>query len=206
MRLQIILLFIITLLGGVLRFYQLGQTPQSLTWDEVAIGYNAYSILRTGRDEYGNFLPTSFRSFEDYKSPLYIYGTTLSLAIFGKSEFAIRFLSALTGTLTIPLLALWVVKIIGKNNFSLALLTSLLCATSPWHLHFSRVAYESNLALFFCATILNFASALVSTIRQSSVAAPPQYYLRRSRYVFVRQHSPFPTTYHHCNRNDLLAY
>lgn len=165
MRLQIILLFIITLLGGVLRIYQLGQTPQSLTWDEVAIGYNAYSILSTGRDEYGNFLPTSFRSFEDYKSPLYIYATTLSLAIFGKSEFAIRFLSALAGTLTVPLLAFWVSALLGTKKASLSLLTSLLCATSPWHLHFSRVAYESNLALFFA---LLSSTLLLHWYRQSA--------------------------------------
>jgi 4-amino-4-deoxy-L-arabinose transferase-like glycosyltransferase len=153
MRLPIILLFIITLLGGLLRFYQLGQTPQSLTWDEVAIGYNAYSILRTGRDEYGNFLPTSFRSFEDYKSPLYVYGTTLSLAVFGKSEFAIRFLSAFVGTLIIPLLFFWTNAVLRTNKPFVSLLTSLLWAITPWSFHFSRGAFEANLALFF--TILS---------------------------------------------------
>ena len=159
MRIKALLL--ITLLGAFFRFYQLGKIPQSLNWDEIAIGYNAYSILKTGKDEYGEFLPLTFRSFEDYKSPLYIYLTLPSIAFFGKSEFSIRFISALIGTLTIPLTyfltlfmlrntkdsdsnsAFWINRI--KN---IGIIASFILAITPWHVHFSRVAFEANLALF----------------------------------------------------------
>ena len=67
------LLFLIIILALILRFYQLGRTPVSLEWDEVAIGYDAYSILKTGRDQYGKFLPLTFRSLDDYKPPIYEY-------------------------------------------------------------------------------------------------------------------------------------
>ncbi|MCJ7740040.1 hypothetical protein MUP32_01830, partial [Candidatus Microgenomates bacterium] len=62
-----ILLMAIFLLAFILRFWQLGSVPQSLDWDEASLGYNAYSIMKTGRDEYGSFLPLSIRSFGDYK-------------------------------------------------------------------------------------------------------------------------------------------
>ena len=54
MREKIILLLVF-ILAGTLRFYQLGKNPQSLNLDEVAIGYNAFAILKqegtsTGQD------------------------------------------------------------------------------------------------------------------------------------------------------------
>ena len=51
------------ILAIFLRFTQLGQIPLGLNKDETAIGYNAYSILKTGRDEYGNYMPLYFKSF-----------------------------------------------------------------------------------------------------------------------------------------------
>src|SRR3989344_8165914 len=91
----------IILLSIVLRFYQLGINPPSLDWDEASIGYNAYSILKTCADEYGNRLPLSFRSFDDYKPPVYIYLTVISVALFGLTEFAARFPTAVIGVLAV---------------------------------------------------------------------------------------------------------
>src|SRR3989344_2866260 len=91
----------IVTLAAVLRFYQLGKNPPGLNLDEVAIGYNAYSILKTGMDEYGQKFPVAFRSHDDYKAPLYIYLTSVSVAMFGLNEFGVRFWSALAGTLSV---------------------------------------------------------------------------------------------------------
>src|SRR3989344_5188900 len=97
-------LILIILLAAFLRFYNLSKTPPSLYWDEASLGYNAYSILKTARDEHGQFLPiTNFAAFGDYKPPGYIYLTVPSIAIFGVNEFAIRFPSAFFGTLTVLL-------------------------------------------------------------------------------------------------------
>lgn len=150
-------LFAITLLAFALRFYQLGQTPPSLNLDEVAIGYNAYSILQTGMDEYGTRFPIAFRSHDDYKAPFYIYLTTLPIALLGLTEFAVRLPSALIGTLTIPLTYLLTQqlfstksKISHSSYFSyLPHLSAFLLAISPWHLQFSRAAFETNVAVFF---------------------------------------------------------
>src|SRR3989338_8581187 len=78
----------ILFLAFILRFYKLGEIPLSLNWDEVSNAYNGYSILKTGRDEYGSLLPLSNRSFDDYKPPLYMYFNTISVGIFGLNPFA----------------------------------------------------------------------------------------------------------------------
>ena len=96
-----ILFVIIIFVAIVLRFYQLGQNPPSLDWDEASLGYNAYAILKTGADEYGNKFPLSIRSFDDYKPPLYVYLTVPSIGFFGSNEFAVRLPSAILGIIAI---------------------------------------------------------------------------------------------------------
>lgn len=136
-------LILIVFLAIILRFYKLGENPPSLYWDEAAIGYNAYSILKTARDEHGTFLPLSFRSFDDYKSPAYIYTTVPSILLLGLNEFSVRLPSAIFGTFSTIVLYLFVLKLI--NNKKIALLSAFFLSTSPWHLHFSRAAFEANL-------------------------------------------------------------
>jgi len=89
-----VLLFAIILIAFLLRVIKLSDIPASLSHDEVAIGYNAWSILKTGRDEYGVKFPLLFRSFDDYKLPGYVYLTAFSEFIFGLTPFAVRFPSA----------------------------------------------------------------------------------------------------------------
>ena len=141
-------IWVIVAVAAFLRIYQLGSVPPSPYWDEASLGYNAYSILKTGHDEHGKFLPlTNFAAYGDYKPPLYIYAAVPSIAIFGLNEFAIRFPSAFFGTLTVLLTYLLVKKLFNKEE--IALLASLFLAISPWHLQFSRAAFEANLGLFF---------------------------------------------------------
>src|SRR5882672_592938 len=98
------LLVFILLVAAILRFYQLGSMPPSLTWDEAAWGYNAYSLGIDGKDEFGRVLPyTYLESFGDYKPPVYAYLDILPVKVFGLNEFATRFPSAFFGTLTVLL-------------------------------------------------------------------------------------------------------
>lgn len=144
-----LVIFLIFILAFILRFWQLGTNPPSLDWDEASLGYNAYSILKTGRDEYGNFLPLSIRSFNDYKPPLYTYLTTIPVAIWGLNEFSTRFISALLGTLTVLVGYLLIKQLFPYKSFIFYLLFFIFFATSPWHIQFSRIAFEANSALFF---------------------------------------------------------
>ncbi|MCR4264346.1 MAG: glycosyltransferase family 39 protein, partial [Candidatus Roizmanbacteria bacterium] len=151
-----IILLAIVLLGTYLRFYKLGAIPNSLNWDEVSWGYNGYSIAETGRDEWGNLLPLSFKAFGDYKQPVYVYLTAISIKLFGPSAFSVRFPSALLGSLALFMTYFLVKDLLYAANRSnktysvfIGLLTSLFLALSPWHIQFSRVAYEANVGLFF---------------------------------------------------------
>lgn len=138
---------LIVLLAGFLRFYRIAEVPPALNSDEVAIGYNAYSILKTGRDEYKTPYPITFRSFDDYKMPVYVYLTAGSMKIFGFGDFAVRFPSALFGTLTILMTYLLAKELFKKENISLV--AAFLLAISPWSIQFSRSGYEANVAVFF---------------------------------------------------------
>src|SRR5476651_952409 len=91
----------IILIAIALRFWQLVSVPPSPDWDEVAFGYNAYSVIQTGHDEYGKSLPVVLRSFDDYKPALYMYLVIPAELLFGVSTFAVRLPSAVFGVLTI---------------------------------------------------------------------------------------------------------
>ncbi len=147
---------LILVIAVITRFYQLGNIPHGMTWDEAAIGYNGHAVLTTRRDEWLKKLPISFRSFGDYKAPLAIYLNGFFTLLFGNTVFAVRLPFALIGLLAIA--GLYLVsyesllrstsattasqKIIRISVISIALL-----AISPWHIHFSRVGFESGIAL-----------------------------------------------------------
>lgn len=141
----LVFLLLLTLLGGLLRFYKNTTNPPALSIDEVSFGYSAYSILKTGRDENGNFMPLIFRSTGDYKNPFLIYTLVPSIALFGLNEFSVRFTTALIGTLTIPLFFLLASLLVSKR---IALIAAVLLTISPWHIYFSRLASESLIGLF----------------------------------------------------------
>ena len=142
-----ILLFSIIILSGILRIWNLNNFPAGLNADEASIGYNAYSLLTTGRDEYGKLFPLTFKSFGDYKPGLYFYTVIPFVATLGLNELAVRLPSALFGIGTV-LLIFFLGKEIFKNKW-VGLLSSFLLAISPWHLHFSRGGWETNAATFF---------------------------------------------------------
>src|SRR3989344_292895 len=143
----------ILFIAAILRFWNLGVNPPGLFVDEVSNGYNAYSIIKTGRDEYGNFMPLTFKAFGDYNLALSVYILVPSIAVFGLNEFAVRFPSALLGTLTV-LLTYFLTKQLFKSGSSfiahhssqknVALVAAFFLAISPWHLQFSRYDHEAN--------------------------------------------------------------
>lgn len=163
---NIALLFAIVLLTALLRLYKLGENPPSLYWDEASLGYNAYSILKTGKDEHGEPFPlTRFIAFGDYKPPGYIYLTIPFIAVFDLTQVAVRLPSALAGILTVLVTYFLVKELLkGKKSrnktyklrASLPIISALLLAISPWHILLSRGAFEANLATFFSTSGLYF--------------------------------------------------
>jgi len=151
------LLILVALLATFIRTYNIGKVPQSLNWDEVALGYNAFSVLKTGHDEYGKFLPVVLQSYDDYKPALYAYFVVPFVAILGLTEQAVRLPSATAGVVAVVIVYFLVLELLGERKLKLfdhevgvttiALVTSLLLAISPWHIQFSRISFESNVGL-----------------------------------------------------------
>lgn len=138
------LLIAIILFAAILRLYNLSGIPISLNQDETAIGYNAYSLLKTGADEYGKVMPLSLKSFGDWKLPVYPLLDIVPILLIGLNEFAVRIPSALAGIALVPLIYLLANQIF--KNKKISILAALFMTLSPWGIFFSRVAYEANLA------------------------------------------------------------
>src|SRR5687767_298243 len=96
---KVVTLFLILLIASVLRFYNLDQIPSGFHSDEASFGYNAYSIIQTGKDEYGENFPLILKSFGDYKGAIYSYLAIPSILAFGLTEFAVRLPTAVFGIL-----------------------------------------------------------------------------------------------------------
>lgn len=142
-----ILVVLVVILAFVLRFYKVNEIPPSLNWDEASIAYNAYSVLQTGRDEWGQFLPVHFRSYGEYKLPLQIYASIPAIAVFGLSEFGVRITPVFYGTLTV-LFLYFLAKELTKNKW-IGLLSSFLLAISPWHIQLTRASFESSFSVLW---------------------------------------------------------
>lgn len=139
------MVLLLILVASILRLVAFGAVPPSPDWDEAALGYNAYSILHTGKDEYGQFLPVVLRSFDDYKPALYSYLIIPFLFVFGLSIQAVRMPSVLFGVATV--VAVFFLFEHLFNNKKLSFLIAFLLAISPWHIQFSRIGFESNVGL-----------------------------------------------------------
>ncbi|HET7769434.1 MAG TPA: glycosyltransferase family 39 protein [Chloroflexota bacterium] len=130
-------------LALALRLWALGENPPGLDSDEASIGYNAYAIARTGRDEHGSVLPLAFEAFGEFKRPAYIYAAAPFVGLLGLSPFSVRLPAALFGALSV--LAIYRVALRLLANRRQALIAAGLLAISPWHLQFTRAAREVSL-------------------------------------------------------------
>lgn len=164
-------LLLIILLAAFLRLVALGSVPSGFTSDEASQGYSAYSLLRTGRDEWGTLFPiTSFRSFLDYKAPLQTYLMIPFVAIFGLNQFSVRLPSAIIGILAVLTVYFLANELFGKRQLKIdkleldiGHLAALFLALSPWHLQFSRTALEINItSLLFPLGLLLFLKGLTN--------------------------------------------
>lgn len=144
---QKFVIWIIIILALALRLYNITSLP-ALNADEAAIGYNAYSLLQTGKDEHGNPWPIHFQSFNDYKPGLYFYLVIPFVAILGLSELAVRLPGALLGVGTVVLVWL-LARMLYPQKKWFPEVAALFLAISPWHLHFSRGGWEVNAGTFF---------------------------------------------------------
>jgi 4-amino-4-deoxy-L-arabinose transferase-like glycosyltransferase len=145
------LLLILIIFGAAcLRLFDLNNFPRGFTADEAAMGYTAYSLLQTGRDEWGVRWPLAPRSFGDYKPPLYAYLTIPSIGALGLNQTAVRLpavLASILSVLAIFFLTRQLPLVAKEKRTTLALWTALLLAVSPWCIQLGRGAFETGLTV-----------------------------------------------------------
>ncbi len=152
-KLLYFLLLTLLILAFFLRINKITQIPPSLSWDEVAVGYNAWTIANYGRDEWGHFMPAYFKSFLDDKHPVHIYVTAFFVKLLGLNDFSVRLPAVILGVANILLIFL-LGRILFKSNL-LGLIAAFLLTISPYALHYSRFNHELNFAIFFFLLGLN---------------------------------------------------
>lgn len=122
---------------------RLDQIPPGFYLDEASGSYDAYALWHTGYDQHGVFLPLALRAFNDYRSPLFSYLMAPWIGFAGLSVMTARLTSVYWGLLSIAALY-WVGSMLF--NRSVGVVAAFLLTIAPWHVHFSRLAIEVNLA------------------------------------------------------------
>src|SRR3989344_497290 len=150
-------LVLILTLAALTRLIGISTFPPSLNWDEISHGYNAYSIFKTGKDEWGVIMPSILKAYGDYKLPVYTYISSFFISLLGLTPVAVRITSALSGIGLVITTFFLTLRLLGHQEekavkLAISLLAALLVAIEPWDLFLSRIAVEANLSIFLIAT------------------------------------------------------
>jgi len=131
----------LTIVGGFLRFYNLGFN--SLWLDEAA-------TLGMSKGSFETIWITTLSG--DFHPPLFHWIEHIML-VFGQSEIILRFIPALLGSLTIP-----VFYLIGKEfrDKNVGLISAALLTVSYFGIFYSQEAYSYSMVLFVFSLVLFF--------------------------------------------------
>lgn len=187
---------VILVVAAFLRFWQLGTVPPSPSLDEVSLGYNAFSLLKTGADEYGNRFPLLLRAYDDWRPALYVYTVIPFVWLLGLTTVAVRLPSVLVsigtvfatfaiGNLLFPSKKYSIS--IRNYTFGAGFFASLLLAISPWHIYISRLGHEVNLGLTFVVLGMYFVFRSVSAEKDRHHVIPGVVFLVLSMYSYQSQ-------------------
>lgn len=141
-KILIIAIFIIALL---LRLVKLDKVPIELFGDELDAGYQAYSILKTGKDIRGYKFPIYFHSLSESKAPVYLYSTVPFVAFFGLNEWGVRLPAVFFGMIGILFIYLLAKELFSDEKISI--ISLLICSILPWHIQYSRAGLEETLLM-----------------------------------------------------------
>lgn len=169
-RTQYFILTAILLLGAFLRLYKLSVVPPSASLDEASIGYNAYSILQTGKDEFGTPFPILLRAYDDWRPAPYVYLVIPFVKFIGPNITSVRLPSVILSIMMLFVTYVFVKALFQKerNAVHIAIGATLLLSISPWHIYISRLGHEVNLGLFADLVAMYF---FVMAIERRSVVS-----------------------------------
>ena len=161
----VLIYLIIFVLALILRSASLSTLPYGFHVDEAKAGWNAYTILKTGHDDQGHFLPLYYNSFGDFRPTGIIYLILPTLIFFGNTILATRLPAALFGALSVIPLMLIFGQIARDKDKKWYWIPGLLLTVNPWHLMVSRATSEVIIALFLALFSIYF---FVKTIKKAT--------------------------------------
>ncbi|HSH03270.1 MAG TPA: glycosyltransferase family 39 protein [Anaerolineae bacterium] len=138
---------LLLIFSATLRLWQLEELPPGLYRDEAYNGLDAWQVLQ---GEHALFFTAN-----NGREPTFIYLTAVSVALFGRTTFALRFASAVIGTLTT-----WVTYHLATSwfNRTTGFFTAFLWTITFWPLHLSRLGLRTVLLPFTLALFFWFAT------------------------------------------------
>jgi hypothetical protein len=128
------------------------SNPPGYHRDEAALSLNAYTLSTSLRDEDGARLPLFFRSFDDYKSPVYPYLLAGVFRVTGPSQTVARGLSAVLVLAAVLLLGVLARRLCG--SWSVAAVVVVLAGFTPWLFELGRMAIEATTQPLFVVLLL----------------------------------------------------
>ena len=151
-RARTFILCAILLWAAVLRLWNCDASPRGLQIDEASNAWNAWCLLKTGQDEWGQRWPVFYtRAFDDYRSPLYLYLLMPFQALCGMNVCTTRLPAAVGGVVTVLL-----VYSIGRRLFdaTTGLVAAVFVTLAPWHIQNCRWGHEGTISpLLFAGAI-----------------------------------------------------
>ncbi len=134
----------ILLVAAALRCVALDRYPPGLHSDEAVNGWNAYCLLKTGRDQFGAAWPIFYiRALGENRSALFCHLLLPFQALGGLNVWTLRLPAALAGVLTVGL-----VYCVGRRLFdrTTGLIAAALLAILPVHIQMTRWGHEASIA------------------------------------------------------------
>lgn len=154
------IMFCIVILAFLLRSYDVKENPPGFFVDEATNGLDAYNIYKSGKDYHEASFPIFFEAAGEYRSPLWVYLSTLIIGLFGMSIETVRLSSALQGVVTV-IIMYFVGRLMFRSNIA-GIISSLLIAISPWHVFMSRIGFEIVTYVLGLSILILFLSAQLS--------------------------------------------
>lgn len=160
-QIEMFLLYIILIIGMLIRIIGIANMPNALNCDEASAGYEAFSILNYGIDRNGNFIPSFLVAWGSGQNALLSYLMIPFIKILGLSILSVRLPMAILGCISLVIMYLLLKKI---SNKKLAIIGLAFFAICPWHIMKSRWGLESNL---FPDLILIFTYLLIKGLEDN---------------------------------------
>jgi 4-amino-4-deoxy-L-arabinose transferase-like glycosyltransferase len=151
-RATFLVLTAIVLWAALLRLWKCDSSLPGLQIDEASNAWNAWCLLKTGQDEWGQRWPVFYtRAYDDYRGPLHLYPLMLAQALGGMSVCTTRLPAAIGGVVTV-----WLLYYIGRKLFdrTTGIAAAALLAISPWHIQHTRWGHEGCLVPLLVAAAL----------------------------------------------------